>query len=141
MTACSITGWGAMLKSPYWTRRADWAITALAGRTCGRALAGSFGECGGAERGGQPACRLAGSCACFPDALQPGMFWQLSAPAEQRAAEEFKGLDCVALARHRASRAVFDTVRQLGIPLRQTLAFPDHHLYCRPTCLWPGRFW
>ena len=61
--------------------------------------------------------------------LQPGMFWQLSAPAEQRAAEEFKELDCVALAGIGHPERFFDTVRQLGIPLRQTLAFPDHHAF------------
>ena len=61
--------------------------------------------------------------------LQPGAFWRVSAPAEWRTAEEFRQLDCVALAGIGHPERFFDTVRQLGIPLRQTLAFPDHHAF------------
>lgn len=63
---------------------------------------------------------------CFAMSLQPQPFYALTNPCRQRAAADFIGKDCAAIAGIADPKRFFNTLGQLGLRYRE-YPFPDHH--------------
>jgi tetraacyldisaccharide 4'-kinase len=65
----------------------------------------------------------------FAMSLQPGAFFRLSTPQQQRYASDFAGEKVVALAGIGHPQRFFTTLHSLGLTPERELAFPDHHAF------------
>lgn len=73
--------------------------------------------------------RLPIACPVFSMQLRPGRCYRIEAPGVSVEHTYFVGKRVVALAGIGSPERFFQTVKQMGIQVERTLAFPDHHFF------------